>query len=1389
LRSDSPATKRVKKTYRSMGNSSLIGFLVISLLTGTPLLAIQRAQAATTYTETFDTTTLRDPGTSADWDTSKSLLELPTVAASFYRLSDSRTPGYDELIEGSTGQQFSRSLAIDSAGNPHAVWTDQNASDEVVFYARWNGSTWVDAAGNDPETGECEPLCVYSADAIVSSGGVGEDAFEPSLVLDTNDQPHITWDEFDTGESDYDVKYATWNGSDWVRANGSVGVDDLDGNAGESYAPTIDLINNEPAIAWRDDNGVDVDIYYRQWNGSAWVKADGTAGFDDVSNNATTSEEPSLIITSNNRPMIAWRDNEPGNNEILLKQWNGSAWVSIKGTALLADYNVSNTSTSSTRPSLARMGDDRPAIAWIDPNFGGGNNILYAQWNNTAWVGPDNTTAYLSSAASQVTRDGGANTAGRPSLRMRSDDRPAMTFTLFPTGFSRSVYTEWNGSTWTGGTGIDADSNPATFERSIMHYRSTPSNADIAFDLNSNNDPILSMGVNSILVSRWIEPYQFPGGDWYQTDLSALGSDDVAVHTTGTSPQCYSMASDSLGRPHVTWCEIRGTVYTQMYAYWNGSDWVNVKGTTTDADYAYSFNPVGRPATAGDLVLDANDQPHVAWAQNIGGSTLGIYYIHWDPTANAGAGGWVNAAGSLYTDASAAPAGTIVDSGFTFAPFPTLDLNSSGTPFVAWSEQTTAPRDDIFVSTWNGSAWAKPTTGAAGSDMISQNVGGTSQTASVPDLEVAPNDTVGVTWYQDTPAGISFYIWYSQLKTGSPGTWTKADGVDTDSNPATFESDQLSTGSQTAQLSELGYSSLSRPSLAWVEQSGGIGTTTDIMYSQWSGSVWTKSDGTTVGYENVSDSPDTDFYPRLQIDNDDEPVVAWEQGSHGYLISRHISSGTWTTAHKVDIDSNPATFESSDAALYLPLVNAGVESRLVLLNGETPDVLLQQGGLTPRNTVWHEPYAASVTGTSLTMDSVSDNIAKATLTVVATLNGGTITYEMSNDGSNFFAVTPGVEFTFPTVGSDLRWRATLTGNPTNTMVSPQIDTLSISIPGIETEPDPEVIKRVTSNTPRGLSIEVSRERFGDDEAKVVLLSREDLWVDAFVGTPLSTIGDGPLLLNPTEALDQSVLTEIDRVLPDHSGRIYLLGRERALANKIHDELATAGYTDVVRLGGINRNATAELVAEEVLRLNASQVQSVFLSENERLVDAMTVGSPAAVINDGVANPILLSVRASSTLDAFTANFLRNHAEITSMVIVGGHEALPVALETSIHKVRPNLQLSRLFGATRYGTARAIADTYFTAPNGVVVAGGERQSIAGALTAMATNGLDGLVGALLAGALAADRSQPLLISKPTDLPDEIASYIAQHASTILGAIVVGSEADINAAVVQEIQDLM
>lgn len=330
--------------------------------------------------------------------------------------------------------------------------------------------------------------------------------------------------------------------------------------------------------------------------------------------------------------------------------------------------------------------------------------------------------------------------------------------------------------------------------------------------------------------------------------------------------------------------------------------------------------------------------------------------------------------------------------------------------------------------------------------------------------------------------------------------------------------------------------------------------------------------------------------------------------------------------------------------------------------------------------------------------------------------------------------------------------------------------------------------RVSGGSPRELSIAVSQARFGDDEANVVLIAREDIWIDAFVGTPLSTITEGPLLLNPSDSLSSDVLMEIDRVLSGRNQRVYVLGREDAISEGVVNELAAAGFTDVVRLGGVNRDETASIIAEELQLLNPRDVDQVFIAENVRLVDAMTVSAAAADDADGTVNAILLGDRGSATVDEFTAAFLRSTPSVTKAVLVGGQEALPSALEDDLYVVRPGMALSRVSGADRYGTARAVADLYFNSPAGAVVAGGEQQSIAGALSVSAQS-LQGIVGALLAGGLAADHGYPLLITRPTELPATISSYLTLHSATIEEAIIVGNESDVSATVAATIQRLI
>jgi hypothetical protein len=80
---------------------------------------------------------------------------------------------------------------------------------------------------------------------------------------------------------------------------------------------------------------------------------------------------------------------------------------------------------------------------------------------------------------------------------------------------------------------------------------------------------------------------------------------------------------------------------------------------------------------------------------------------------------------------------------------------------------------------------------------------------------------------------------------------------------------------------------------------------------------------------------------------------------------------------------------------------------------------------------------------SLRVDSETSNIDNATLTHEASLPPNTgVTYWLSNNGgARWFMVRPGVNFVFPTTGSDLRWRAEL--HSLSPVRTPRIDALTL----------------------------------------------------------------------------------------------------------------------------------------------------------------------------------------------------------------------------------------------------------------------------------------------------------------------------------------------------------
>jgi hypothetical protein len=301
------------------------------------------------------------------------------------------------------------SLYLDTLGNPHIVWSNSGE----IYYLYWNGSAWVDADGTGQESIN-----------ISNNGGASS---TPSLFLDTSSNPHITWSDNTPGN--YDIYYLKWNGSAWVDADGT-GQESINisNNGGASQSPSVYLdTSGNLYIAWSDNTAGNYDIYYLKWNGSAWVDADGTGQESiNISNNGGASQDPSVYLDTSVNLYIAWSDNTPGNYDIYYLEWNGSAWVDADGTGQ-ESINISNNGGASSTPSLSLDTSGNPYIAWSD-NTPGNYEIYYLYWSTstTLSISIDSSSydfgsvfeASTNVATSSITVTNNGNVAERYSLQL-----------------------------------------------------------------------------------------------------------------------------------------------------------------------------------------------------------------------------------------------------------------------------------------------------------------------------------------------------------------------------------------------------------------------------------------------------------------------------------------------------------------------------------------------------------------------------------------------------------------------------------------------------------------------------------------------------------------------------------------------------------------------------------------------------------------------------------------------------------------------------------------------------------------------------------------------------------------------------------------------------------
>jgi hypothetical protein len=386
---------------------------------------------------------------------------------------------------------------------------------------------------------------------------------------------------------------------------------------------------------------------------------------------------------------------------------------------------------------------------------------------------------------------------------------------------------------------------------------------NVATAVTSNGNPVMtwmgqesSMGTYSIYVKRWT------GRDWQQLGTTL----DVNANTQSYEPD---IALGKTGNPVVAWEEDTATNGRHVYVKrWNGATWIQLGATLKSTTSKSAQNPSIAIDTAGNPVVALFEDTGVGTAYN-----HTIYVKRWNGTS------WLQLGSAL--DINLAKG----------AYYPSLALDSSGNPIVAWEEYD-GNNSNIYVKRWNGSAWVQM--GGALDVTLADP-------ANSPSLEVDSSGKPVVTWQEGFSTQMKVYV-----KRWTGTTWSQVG-----TTPLNI------TATQSAETPSLALDAAGQPVVAWQEfYPGGF---YNIYVRRWTGTAWVVvgANPLEVKISNYA------MYPSLALDSVGNPVVAWEECDASQIgprdclkesdlyVKRFTANGWQPFGRAIDVNVTNESYNSS----------------------------------------------------------------------------------------------------------------------------------------------------------------------------------------------------------------------------------------------------------------------------------------------------------------------------------------------------------------------------------------------------------------------------------------------------------------------------------------------
>ncbi len=290
-------------------------------------------------------------------------------------------------------------------------------------------------------------------------------------------------------------------------------------------------------------------------------------------------------------------------------------------------------------------------------------------------------------------------------------------------------------------------------------------------------------------------------------------------------------------------------------------------------------------------------------------------------------------------------------------------------------------------------------------------------------------------------------------------------------------------------------------------------------------------------------------------------------------------------------------------------------------------------------------------------------------------------------------------------------------------------------------------------------------------ANNIILASGENFPDGLAAAYLSGAVGAPVLLTARDALPSSTANAIGTIdaLLAGDATVHVVGGNAAVSPAVRAQLTTLGY-ELNEISGANRYETAASVAAAGNTAGGvgsfDGKRTAIVTTGENYPDALSAGSLA----HGGRHPVLLT--NAGALPGAT-NLVLDALNIEQVIILGGTGAVSPAVATAIEA--KGIDVTRISGANRFGTAAALAELLTTPP----AADGFGWDGVEFVLARGTNFPDALAASQVGGV----HQAPILLTSDT-LPIDTRNLLTARSHTAATLFAMGGTGAISATTLQQ-----